>query len=158
MDIRQSNIYECLKTAETDRHGHIYFTVNKGMCFFKVDRRHLENITHENIHHGGVIMYLYQIPNVYRYQTEWVEKPFVWIHSICDIYTMEETISYPWGNDIEYKRDYSLYRLVLFKLFISSYSNDLRHRMWQPGTKHVEKLEAHFNSYIRIYTLKNFTF
>jgi len=108
MDIRQATIYERLENAETDRDGFIYLSVNKGLCFFKVDRRHLENITqYENIHYEGVIMYLYQIPNVYWYQTEWVENPFIWLHSICDIYTMEETISYPWGNDIEYKRDYS---------------------------------------------------
>ena len=148
MDIRQTNIYERLENAETDRHGFIYFSVNTGLCIFKVDGSHLENITqhNENIHHEGVMMYLYQIPNVYRYQTEWVENPFAWLHSICDIYTMEDSISFPWGNNIEYKRDYSLYRFVLLKLFLQSYINDLRHRMWQPGTKHVKKLEAQFNS------------
>jgi len=111
---------------------------------------HLETI----MHIGGFAEYTlqyFQIPDVYRYQNGWVENPFVWLHSICDIYTMEETISYPWGNDIEYKRDYSLYRLVLFKLFISSYSNDLRHRIWQPGTKHVKLLEKVFNQNLKLF-------
>lgn len=150
MDTRQTEILNRLYDAETDRHNFIYFSVNNGLCIFKLNKHHLDNITQydENIHHEGVMMYLYQIPNVYRYQTEWVENPFVWLHSICDIYTIEEAQSYEWGNNIEYKRDYSLYRFILFKLFMSFYINDLRHRMWQPGTKHVKKLEAQFNSYV----------
>ena len=38
-DIRQATIYERLENAETDRDGFIYLSVNKGLCFFKVDRR-----------------------------------------------------------------------------------------------------------------------
>jgi len=117
----------------------------------------LENITqyNENIHHGDIGMYLYKIPNVYRYCNRWVEHPldwwvensFIWLHSICNIYTMEETTSYLYGTNIEYKRDYSLYRVALLQIYIKRYINSIRHRMWHPDSDYVTKLKENFDTY-----------
>ena len=155
MDVRQSNILARLKNAETDRNNFIYFSVNYGYCIFKVNKQHLDNITQhlDNITQDGVAMYLYRLPKLYKYtgnwyENNWYENSFVWLHTIYNIYTIEETKLYTWGKSIEPKRYYSLYRVVLLKLFIQSYINDLRHRMWHPDSIHVKKLEEHFISLI----------
>jgi hypothetical protein len=57
---------------------------------------------------------------------------------------MDETISYPWGNNIKFKRGYSLYQFVLLKLLIRSYITDLRHCMWHPDSVHVANLKTSY--------------
>jgi hypothetical protein len=144
-----------MQNAEPDRHNFAYFSVNNGYCNFKVDKKHLYSITQHNeiVPHSGVLMYLYKIPSVHKYsittieEKNWYEHSYIWLHSICKVYTIEETKLYKWGNNVEPKRHYSLYRVILLKLFLQSYINDLRHRMWQPGTNHVAKLKKRFNKY-----------
>jgi hypothetical protein len=155
MDTKQVDILTRMQNAEPDNNNFTYFSVNHGTCIFKVDKQWLllANITqhNENIHQGGIVMPLYQIHGVHRYLNEqFIEIPYAWLHSICDVYTIEEVKSYAWGNNVEHKIYYSLYRFILFKLFLQSYTNDLRHRMWQPGTIHVARLEERFNKYALI--------
>ena len=139
MNTNQSNKLNRLLSAETDRDGFIYFSVNTGRCIFKVDRSYIkENITQHN-----EIIVLYQIHNIFQNHTIWVEVPYVWLHSICDVYTMDETISFPWGNDIKYKR-YSLYQFVLLKILIRSYIAGLRHRVWHPDSALVANLKIKY--------------
>jgi hypothetical protein len=142
---KQLSILNRLKSASTDRHNFIYLSINYKV-YFKVDKQHLENIT-QHIRTEGLNL-LYKIPNVHKYSNDWIEFDFIWLHSICDIYTMEETKSYPWGTDIEYKRGYSLYRVALLQIYLKRYINRIRHRMWHPDSVHVTKLKEHFDSLI----------
>jgi hypothetical protein len=151
MDTKHTIILNNLRTVSKDRHDYLYFSVNTGVCTFKVDGQHLDKITQHRqpMHDGNEGMY-YQIPHVYEYLDGcWVKKRFAWLHSICDIYTMEETTAYEWGETIDLKRHYSVYRFALFKLLIKSYLNGLRHRVWQPRSLHVARLKLTFLEHVK---------